>query len=110
VESEAIRVSIDTQKKSPKTITDTREHLKEELGLIIQGGEKMTKTIINTSQRGIEAKMQEVEDRAKRGRGRGAGTVKPPKFYGATSWAVRRWQFETAAEHNCGCAWRNPHA
>jgi hypothetical protein len=44
----------------------------------------MTKTLIDTMWRGLEAKMAEVEAQAKRGRGTGTGSgaVKPPKFDG----------------------------
>jgi len=49
----------------------------------------------------FEAQLAAVEARSRRAGGRGPGasttTVKPPKFDGATSWAVFHRQFEAAA-------------
>lgn len=63
----------------------------------------MTKTMIDTTQRGLEAKIVEVKAHAKsrRGTGTSAGTAKPPNFDGTTSWAIFWHQFETVAKHNC---------
>jgi hypothetical protein len=95
-----MRTSVDTRIKSLlETIIDTREHVHEELGLMIQGEAQMTKTLLDTTLRGFEAKIAEVE--RGRGIGTGAGAMKPPMIDGTTSWAVFRRQFETAAEHNC---------
>jgi hypothetical protein len=103
VDLQTTRTSIDTRTKSLlETITDTMEHLHEELGPMIQGEPQMTKTLTDTMRRGLEAKMPEVEAQAERGSaGTGADGVKPPKFDGTTSWAVFRRQFETVKEHNC---------
>jgi hypothetical protein len=103
VDLQAIRTVIDTWTKSLlDTITDTREHLHEELGLIIQGEAQMMKTLIDTTWRGLKAKIPEVEAQVEcgRGTGTGAGTVKPPTF-DRTSWAAYWHQFKTIALHNC---------
>jgi hypothetical protein len=53
---QAIRTRIDTRTKSLlKTITDTREHLHEELGLMIKVETPMT-TLVDTTWQGFEAK------------------------------------------------------
>jgi fumarate hydratase class II len=98
---QAIKTSVDKRTKSLlETIKDTREHLHKELGLMIQGEAQMTKTLIDTTRRGLEAKRAEVEARAQRskGIGTGAGAAKLPKFNRTTSWAVFQNQFETVAE------------
>jgi hypothetical protein len=87
----AIRTSIDTQTKSLlETITDTRVHLHEEIGLMIKGEARITKTLIDTKRRGLGAKLTEVEARAERGggTGTGAGATKPPKSDGSTPWTA----------------------
>jgi hypothetical protein len=84
------------------TITHTREHLHEELGLMIQGKAQMTKTLMDATRRGLGAKIAEVEAKCGRGTGTGAGAAKPTKFNGTTSWTVFWHQFETLAEYNCG--------
>jgi hypothetical protein len=49
VDLQATRTSVDMRTKSLlETITDTREHLREELGLMIQGEAQMTKTLTDT--------------------------------------------------------------
>jgi hypothetical protein len=69
-----IRTSVDTRTKSfLETITDTKEHLHEELSLTVQGEAQMTKTLIDAMQRGLETKIAEVEARTERGRGVGIG-------------------------------------
>jgi hypothetical protein len=72
---QAIRTSVDTRTKSiPETITDTREHLHQELSLMIQVKTQMTKTIIDARQRALEAKIAEVEARAESGSCQRTGT------------------------------------
>jgi hypothetical protein len=97
--------SVDTRTKSLlETIKDTREHLHEELGLIIQGETNMTKTLTaNTTRRALEVKRAEADAWAESGKeiGTGGGAEKPSKFNGTTSWPVFWHQFETVAEHNC---------
>jgi hypothetical protein len=63
---------------------------------------QMTKSLIDTKRRGLEAKIAEVEARAERERRArtGTGTAKPLKIDGTTSLALFRRQFETGAEHN----------
>jgi hypothetical protein len=56
-----------------ETITNTREHVHEEFGLMIQGEAQMTKSLIDTTRRGVEANTTEVEARAERVRGAGTG-------------------------------------
>jgi hypothetical protein len=64
----------------------------------------MTKTLIDTTRRGLEAKIVGVEFRVERGPSRrtenGAGVAQNQKFDESTSWALFRRQFETMAEHN----------
>jgi hypothetical protein len=104
VDLQAIRTSVDTRTKNLlETITDTRKHFHVEVGLMVQGEEQMTKSLIDTAPRGLEVKMAEVEALVERGRGKGtgAGAAKLPEFNGTTSWAVFRRQPETVAEYNC---------
>jgi hypothetical protein len=104
VDLQAIRTSVDSPTKGLlQTITDTREHLHAEHGLMIQSETQMTKTLTDTMRRGLEAaNIAEVEARAQSERtGTGAGTAKLPKFDGTTSWAVFRRQIENAEEDNC---------
>jgi DNA anti-recombination protein RmuC len=57
VDLQAIRTSVDMPKKSLlETIRDTREHLHEELGLMIQSETQMTKTLTDIMRRGLEAR------------------------------------------------------
>jgi hypothetical protein len=93
VDLQAIRSSVDMRTKSLlETIKDAREHLHKELGPMIQGETQMTKTLTDTTWRGLEAKRAETEARAQRrkGIGTGAGAAKPPKFNGTTSFALLR--------------------
>jgi hypothetical protein len=77
-------------------------HLHEELGLMIKGEARITKTLKDTKRRGLGAKLAEIEARAERRRtGTGAGATKPPKFDGSTPWAFSRRQFKMVAEYNC---------
>jgi hypothetical protein len=55
----------------------------------------MTKTLIDTTQRGLEARAKH-----RRGTGTGVGAVNPPIF-SRTSWAVFWPQFKTVAVYNC---------
>jgi len=66
--------------------------------------EKQTRNLregIETTRRELEAQLAEVDVRSRCAGGGGPGThsttVKPPKFDGATSWAVFHRQFEAAA-------------
>jgi hypothetical protein len=98
VDLEAIRISVDTRaKRLHKTITDARECLNEELHVETH----TTKALIETTQREFQEKLKEVEARAKRRKGTGAGAARISKFDGIISWAVFRRQFETVAEYNC---------
>jgi hypothetical protein len=104
VDLQAIRMSVDTHTKNLlETVTDTREHFHEKLGLMIQGKAQMTKTLIDATLRVLEAKTAEVEERTEHGRGTGTGAraAKLPNFDRTQSWAVFQCQFETAADHNC---------
>jgi hypothetical protein len=75
VDLQAIRTSVDTRTKSLlEIITDKREHLHEELSLMVQGEAQMTKTLKDTTWRGLMAKVAEVEARAKCKRETGTGT------------------------------------
>jgi hypothetical protein len=67
---------------------------------MIQGEAQMTKTLIETTWQGLEAKIAEAEARAKHGRGTGTGVAKPLKFDGTTSWATFQHPFEIIAKHN----------
>jgi hypothetical protein len=65
VDLQAMRMSIDTRTKSLlKTMMDTREHIQEELGFMIQVETQITRTLIYTMQRGLEANIAEVKTRA----------------------------------------------
>jgi hypothetical protein len=95
VDLQAIETSVDMWTKSLlETITDIRVHLQKELGLMIQVETQMTKIIIDTTGRGLMAKIAEVEVRAESGfcqrTGTGTGVAQTPKFDGSTSWAVFR--------------------
>jgi RNase adaptor protein for sRNA GlmZ degradation len=69
VDLQAIRMSIDMRTKSfLETITDTREHLHEEPGLMIQEEAQMTKTLTDIMCRGLRP-LAEAEAQAERGRG-----------------------------------------
>jgi hypothetical protein len=102
VDLQAIRTSVDTRTKNLlETVTVTREYLHEDLGLMIQVETQMAKTLIDTTRRGLEAKITK-----KSKPGQSAGLVKErepaqmPKLDGSISWAVIRRQFEIMAEHN----------
>lgn len=108
-------------------MAQTRKGLHEELGLRIQVETQATKTLVQTTRYGQEAKVAEVMDNFLKGletnlqefetqleeveaqaecgacqrTGTGTGTAKQPKFDGSTYWAVFRRQFETVVEHNC---------
>jgi hypothetical protein len=78
----------DTKKDIHKVKVNTRNDFHDELGLMIQGEAHMTKTQIDTTRRGPEAKIVEFEAQAERGRETGnvAGAAKPPKFDGTATW------------------------
>jgi hypothetical protein len=70
---------------------------------MIQGEAQMTKTLIDTTQRGLEAKIVEVESHAESGRATGtsANMTKPPNFDRTTSWAVFQCRFKTIRKQIC---------
>jgi hypothetical protein len=75
-----MRTSISMQTKSLlETITYAKEHLYGELGLMIQGKTQMTKTLIDTTWQGLEAKIAEALAQSQHGGGTGTsvGAVKP---------------------------------
>jgi hypothetical protein len=55
---------------------------------------------IEATEHEFQAQLKEVEARAERGRTESSAAM-PPKFFGTTSWAILRRQFEIEAEHNC---------
>jgi hypothetical protein len=84
---EAKRMSIGTRTQSfLGTITDTREHLHEEL----QVNTQTTKALIEATQHKFQTQLKEVEAWAEHGTGTGTSAIaaKPPNFDGTTSWAV----------------------
>jgi signal transduction protein with GAF and PtsI domain len=75
VDLQAIRTSLNTRTKSLLEVKkDTREHLHEEFGLMIQDEAQMTNTLKDTMRQGLTAKIAVVEAQAKCKRGTGTGT------------------------------------
>jgi hypothetical protein len=68
VDLQAKRTSVDTRTKNHlETITDTRKYLHRDLGLMIQVETQMAKTLIDTTRRGLEAKITKAGALAERG-------------------------------------------
>jgi hypothetical protein len=103
VELQAIRLSVNTRTKCLlKTIIGARKHFHGEFGLMIQGETQMTKTLMDTTSRGLEAKIVEVDAGAEggNGSGTGAGAAKPPTFDRTTTRACFG-AIETVTDDNC---------
>jgi hypothetical protein len=87
---QAIKTSVDMRIKSLlETITDTRAHLHKELSIMIEVETHMTRTLVDTTQQGLEAKIADVEVRAKCKSCQRMGTApimaQTPKFDRSTS-------------------------
>jgi cob(I)alamin adenosyltransferase len=97
----AIREELETQIGDLCTV---QAELGERLGKQQENVTSIVEQQVRNLREEIEAQLAAVEPRSRRARGGGPGasttTVKPPKFDGATSWAVFHRQFEAAAVQN----------